>query len=158
MNPIDKLQVELKDTRAKLISHPLYQTLDSKEKLITFMEDHVFAVWDFMSLLKSLQNELTNTNVPWTPKGDPLSRRLINEIVLCEESDYNENNEPMSHFEMYVDAMKQIGCDTSSIEQFIQALQTTKDYKQALHQQHKTRLKLNQIYKILPIQLLVAQN
>ena len=44
MNPIDKLQFELKDTRAKLISHPLYQTLDSKEKLITFMEDHVFAV------------------------------------------------------------------------------------------------------------------
>ena len=52
MTQIEKLENDLKKTRSKLVSHPLYQALNTKEKLILFMEDHVFAVWDFMSLIK----------------------------------------------------------------------------------------------------------
>ncbi len=67
--------------------HPIYQRMNSREDMATFMAHHVFAVWDFMSLLKSLQRELTCVDVPWVPRGTEASRRLINDIVLVEESD-----------------------------------------------------------------------
>ena len=126
MNPIEKLQIELKDTRAKLISHPLYQTLDSKEKLITFMEDHVFAVWDFMSLIKALQRNLTCVNVPWTPNSNNFSGKLVNEIVLAEESDVDPENNPKSHFELYLDSMNLIGAKTSLINEFVNEINNGK--------------------------------
>ena len=132
MTEINKIENSLQILRTQLINHELYTNIKSIEDIGVFMKLHIFAVWDFMSLLKALQNELTNTSIPWTPKGDKLTRRLINEIVLCEESDYNENNEPSSHFEMYIDAMTQINADTSIIKKFISFLDKQTDYKSAL--------------------------
>ena len=131
MMEIKKLEKELASLRERLLNHELYQNINSIDNIQVFMETHVFAVWDFMSLLKALQNELTNTSVPWTPKGNPISRRLINEIVLGEESDVNELDEPMSHFEMYLDAMKQVGANTSDIEKFIKQITIEKNYRDA---------------------------
>ena len=60
---IQKLQEEIAPLREQLIHHKLYKNIDSIERIRLFMESHIFAVWDFMSLLKALQNGLTNTNV-----------------------------------------------------------------------------------------------
>lgn len=102
-----------------IINHPLYENLKSIKDISILMEHHVYAVWDFMSLLKSLQYNLTCTSSPWKPVGDSKVRRLINSIVLEEESDIDMNGMPSSHFEMYLDAMKQCKANTNNIETFI---------------------------------------
>jgi Protein of unknown function (DUF3050) len=121
-NPaIDRLKKGVEPARRAVISHPLYHSLDSLDRVATFMEHHAFAVWDFMSLLKTLQCRLTCVQVPWVPTGPTGSRRLINDIVLVEESD-ELGSGFISHFELYLSGMAQAGADTGPIERFIELL------------------------------------
>ena len=85
----------------------------------------MYAVCDFMSLLKALQSLLTCTTSPWKPVGDGKIRKLVNSIVLEEESDIDKENNPLSHYEMYIDAMKQCGANTSAIESFVSNVSST---------------------------------
>lgn len=101
-----------------LARHPVYAMLRTLQAVQVFMEHHVFAVWDFMSLLKALQAELSCVQVPWVPQGDPELRRFINEIVLREESDEDLDGH-RSHFETYVLAMREAGADTKRIDAFL---------------------------------------
>jgi hypothetical protein len=91
------------------------------------MQYHIFAVWDFMSLLKSLQIGLTCTTTPWFPVGNANTRYLINEIVAGEESDVDSAGVRKSHYEMYLEAMDQCGADTTAIYAFIDSLKETGD-------------------------------
>jgi hypothetical protein len=118
---IDRLEALIADARAEVVTHPIYARLDSLPAITTFLEHHVFAVWDFMSLLKSLQRNLTCVEVPWVPTGPTGSRRLINDIVLVEESDELQGGF-ISHFELYLLGMREAGADTSVIDGFIDLL------------------------------------
>ena len=122
-----KLQKAIAPLRQEIINHKVYGAIKEIDDLKIFMQYHVFAVWDFMSLLKSLQINLTCTSIPWFPKGDANTRYLINEIVAGEESDVDSNGIRKSHFEMYLDAMKQCGADTEQITLFIESLKTNGD-------------------------------
>jgi len=108
--------------RHRLAHHPLYTALTDLDSIRTFMEHHVFAVWDFMSIVKSLQRDLTGIAVPWLPPKDMEAARLINEIVLGEESDEKPDGSFASHFQLYLDAMKEAGAKTKTIECFIDAV------------------------------------
>ena len=142
MHPIKKLDKhttsyididsELSVYKENLNSHKVYQTLKTINDVQTFMEVHVFAVWDFMSILKSLQIQLTNISVPWTPNDSPVIARFINEIVYGEESDINEIGEPKSHFEMYLDAMEQIGADRKHMYRLLDMIQNGKNIDYSL--------------------------
>nr|WP_250279639.1 DUF3050 domain-containing protein [Frankia sp. Cppng1_Ct_nod] len=104
-----------------MVAHRVYAELNSLERVRSFLGNHAFAVWDFMSLLKTLQRNLTCVEVPWIPGGPMASRRLINEIVLVEESDELAEGY-ISHFELYLDAMTMAGADTKPVEVFLEQL------------------------------------
>lgn len=132
MNPrIQTLQKHIEPIRQTILHHPSYSSIKSLDDLQVFMQHHVYAVWDFMSLLKTLQNQLTCTQVPWYPVGDANTRYLINEIVIGEESDVDQTGVRMSHFELYLNAMQQCGADTKGIHQFIHTLQNSRDLEKA---------------------------
>lgn len=121
---IQSIQNKLKPLQEELKNHKLYESINSLESLQTFMQSHVFAVWDFMSIVKTLQLELTSITYPWIPnKKTVVSRRLINDIVLSEETDYDENGIVKSHFEFYIECMKQTQASTKDIETLISKLE-----------------------------------
>lgn len=104
------------DHRSRLLSHPLFSSLTGPREIRIFMEAHVFAVWDFMSLLKTLQIQLTGTIIPWQPPSHPHAARFINEIVIAEESDEIAPGRYLSHFELYLAAMRECEASTFAIE------------------------------------------
>src|SRR5260221_7704419 len=115
---IERLNKEIEPIRSKVVSNQIYRNLSTLRAIRTFMKNHVFAVWDFMSLLKSLQQELTCVTVPWIPTDTPGSRRLINDIVLVEESD-ELGQGFISHFELYLHAMAEAGASSAAIDAFL---------------------------------------
>jgi Protein of unknown function (DUF3050) len=128
---ITHLEADVEAARLRAVEHPLYRSMTSVERVCAFMSIHVFAVWDFMALLKTLQRQLTCVDVPWRPVGDPHVRRLINEIVLGEECD-EVGGQVLSHFEMYLAAMDQAGADKRPVQRFLEALDSTGDVPMAL--------------------------
>ncbi|MDT0556370.1 DUF3050 domain-containing protein [Patiriisocius hiemis] len=129
---ISQIESKIKGYRNTLLEHPLYSEIKTPLDLQTFMEFHVFAVWDFMSLLKALQQGLTCTTAPWKPIGNPETRYLINEIVLAEETDINKDGKRQSHFEMYLDAMKKAEASTLKIDNLLIAIETEKNIFKAI--------------------------
>jgi Protein of unknown function (DUF3050) len=123
----------LADLRTQLELHPVFEALTDINHLRQFMRAHVFAVWDFMSLLKRLQRDLTCTEVPWLPPRDRIAAHLINEIVLGEESDLRPDGEPASHLDIYIDAMREVGADTAQFERFLDLVEGGMEPLDAMH-------------------------
>ena len=119
---IQHINTQIAEYKKDVVNHPLYNQLNTIEDVQKLMEIHVYAVWDFMSLLKGLQIELTCTTLPWKPIGNTKIRRLINSIVLEEESDVDSVGNPSSHYEMYLDAMKECGANTNEIDKFVNSV------------------------------------
>lgn len=121
---ITYINSKIASQKEQLLNHSLYQKVQNLEDLHSFLETHVYAVWDFMSLLKALQAKLTCTTTPWFATPNPETRYLINEIVLAEETDLSMDGRHLSHFEMYLEAMEACGADTSGITNFLDEVQS----------------------------------
>jgi hypothetical protein len=120
------------DAHEALVSHPLYERLRSFDDAREFMAHHVFAVWDFFSLLKRLQREVTCVETPWLPRGLSDHARFILEIVVSEESDEAIGGGFISHFELYLGAMSEIGAERGPIDRFLARLRAGADPFDAL--------------------------
>lgn len=123
----------LAELRQRVLQHPLYDSVTDRQALIQFMQQHVFAVWDFMSLLKRLQREMTCVHVIWQPSADPQSCRFITEILLGEECDEDGHGGYLSHFELYRLAMLEIGADVQPIDRFLTRLSNGESVSHALN-------------------------
>ena len=128
----ERINREIDSLNQELTNHRIYQHLETLEDVRVFTQYHVFAVWDFMSLLKSLQNSLTCKDIPWIPNRNSNTARFINEIVLGEETDIDKEGLFKSHFDMYIDAMEEIGADTNQIISFISFLRDHNSVSDAL--------------------------
>lgn len=136
MSPhISRLQSGIAPLSAAIVHHPAYNAINDLQDIRIFMEHHIYAVWDFMSLLKALQRELTCVNIPWMPVGDGNLRYLINEIVTGEESDraFEDGNNHTSHFELYIEAMEQCGASTAGINELFKLLAEGKMIGEAIN-------------------------
>jgi hypothetical protein len=127
-----QLEITLAPWRERVVAHPLYAHVRDEGTIRIFMAAHVFAVWDFQSLLKALQRLVTCVEVPWLPTSDPEARRLLNEIVLDEESDQAPGGGYLSHFELYLQAMRECGANVTPIQTFLGHLRAGLSVEQAL--------------------------
>jgi hypothetical protein len=126
LNKIQKLQDQLEN-------HPLLNGSYIKDitDLHIFMEHHVFAVWDFMCLLKSLQKHVCPSNDYWVPTRNIRTgaARLINEIVLAEESDLDlDGKSSISHHDLYCQAMLEVGADADLIDKWVESIRDSDVY------------------------------
>jgi len=129
---LESLRRSLEPLRRQLLGHRLHRLLAAPEALRVFMQHHVFAVWDFMSLAKSLQRNFTCVTVPWLPPAHSVVARLINDIILEEETDLDSEGRPVSHFELYLGAMEQYGANTDAIHRLVAGLTQGQPWRQAL--------------------------
>jgi hypothetical protein len=130
---IVSLRQQIKDLREAVTRHPLFRRQWSVVDLRIVMEHHVIAVWDFMSLAKTLQRGLTCVEVPWSPPVYARAARMINEIILAEESDCIASlGFYGSHFELYMAAMEEVGADVSPIKNFLESVGSGVSFAQAL--------------------------
>ena len=124
MNKNTKDFLILQDKIKKLNSHKLFETSINffEKELSTFMQYHVYAVWDFMSIVKSMQNYICPSSFPWKPSKYTKNgiAHLINEIVFSEESDVDDKGNYFSHFDLYIKSMNDVGADTSNIMNLIE--------------------------------------
>lgn len=122
-NSIQQLTERVALLTTTIVNHPLYSNISSILHLQRFMEQHVFAVWDFMCLLKELHRRIVSTAAPWFPPKDPLSANLISSILVEEEGDLTEDGVTYaSHYDMYITAMENIGADTAPIKKLLYLL------------------------------------
>ena len=124
---ISLINSKIQNHKDLLLHHSLYEKVKTIDDLHLFLENHIYAVWDFMSLLKALQQKLTCTTTPWFASPNPETRYLINEIVLAEESDLSYNGTRLSHFEMYIEAMQSCGANTKEVQAFLQKVVENKN-------------------------------
>ena len=128
----EDLRKSVAPLRETLLKHPIYTQVDSLDRLREFMRIHVFAVWDFMSLVKRLQSEVTCHQLPWLPPAGRQVARFANEVVLGEESDLGPDGNPASHFELYLRAMDEVGAETAEVRTFIARIEQGDSWETAL--------------------------
>ena len=151
---VQQLKSAIEPVRNTLLAHPVYSQIQDLEGLQRFSETHVFAVWDFMSLLKSLQMGLTCVTLPWLPVGSANTRYLINEIVTGEESDVDALGNRISHFELYLQAMDQMGANAAEIKRMVSQLQSGQTIQKTIQDSNLS----NKVKQFLSFTFDIAQN
>lgn len=124
---------EIENETINLINHPLYNSIKTESDIKMYMFNQVWCVWDFMTLVKSIQIQIIPPNILWTPPKFPELGAYIYEVLLTEETDKGYNSETnSSHFQTFLKAMKESSVDTSSVDKFIELLENGNQFEIAI--------------------------
>lgn len=126
----------------EVVGHPLFAQLKSLEATRIFMQFHVWCVWDFMCLAKSIQAGLSPA-ASWVPSSHPVALAHINDILAAEETDVGPDGRVASHFEIFVKAMKKAGVDTRPITTFVRCLRSGWTPKDAMQKAGAARASID---------------
>jgi hypothetical protein len=131
------IQVRVAPLQDKIAEHPLLDKITDIRAVRFLMQQHVFAVWDFVCLLKTLYSRVIGCDVPWFPSQDPDSARLLYELLIEEETDRlpapnSAGHTHQSHFCLYLAAMRECGADTQPIETCLERLKAGQSLDEAL--------------------------
>lgn len=99
-------QIEAKIQRSS--HHLVYSKLTSMKKIQCFVSYHIFAVWDSIKLLKSLQNKMSIALTKEYSAYPSELKRLINKIVFAQTSDLYPYGQPNDNFAIYLRAIAEM--------------------------------------------------
>lgn len=124
---------EIEKLTKDLFNHPLYRNIKNDEDIKIYMKHQIWCVWDFMTLVKSIQLAIIPPSIYWTPPKDASLGAYIYEVLLTEETDITYKAEGRaSHFETYLESMKYANVDTNPILNFIKGLQNGLSYEDSI--------------------------
>ncbi len=115
-----------------LETHKLYERVSDENALRTFVEHHVICVWSYSFLLRNIYQELVSVIHPLNSQGQKEAIRLISEIILDEEVEEQHDGSLMSHMEVYMEAMQDLGADLGPIVTFFDMQDAGADWQDAL--------------------------
>lgn len=128
-----KLVTEIENETLALINHPLYNNIKTEEDINVYMFNQVWCVWDFMTLVKSIQISIVPPNILWIPPKYPELGAYIYEVLLTEETDKSyDGGTSLSHFQTYLKAMNESKVDTTAVDLFINQLESGYDFETAI--------------------------
>ncbi len=116
MNPfIESFLQTVQPLRKQIVHHDIFQQLDSLEHLQLFMESHAFVVWEDLSIVRAFQKSKNKDFVPWALRENAAQMRSLYATLLLAEADLDMEGKPQNHLDLYIQAMEEVGANTSKI-------------------------------------------
>lgn len=115
-----------------LANHKLYERVNDELSLRLFMEHHVICVWSYNFLLREIHQELVGLIHPLNSQSQKEAIRLVSEMILEEELEEQQDGSLLSHFEIYLEAMQDLGANISPIVSFFDLQDSGQNWQTAL--------------------------
>ena len=115
-----------------LESHKLYERIYNEQALRLFVEHHVICVWAYNFLLRQIHQEVVALVHPLNSQAQKEAIRLVSKIILEEEVEEQHDGSLLSHLEIYLEAMQDLGADISPVVCFFDMQEAGYTWQEAL--------------------------
>lgn len=119
-----------------LESHKLYDRIFDDYSLRLFVEHHVVCVWSYNYLLRNIYQELVSMIQPLNSQAQKEALRIISEAILEEEVEEQTDGSLLSHLEIYLEAMQELGADVGPILSFFDMQESGASWQESLAASH----------------------
>jgi len=131
----DEIQTLIKVSE-DVINHPMFKKLNNIYNIKKYSEFQIWCVWDFMSILKQVQNFIFCNDILWLPPENPNAGAAFYRLIESEETDLGFKGGDLnraSHFQSFRAAMQELNADTKNIDNFLELIKTGKTLPEALN-------------------------
>ena len=118
----------------KLSHHEVYSKVTSRAQISCFMSYHIFAVWNFIKLLKSLQIKTSIALRSQALECSGETRDLIGKIVFAEESELYPYGQPTEYFAVYLGAISELEVNSNFLWTFLTSKHSLQSLKPGIQE------------------------